>query len=104
MEKNQFAEQVFDTANGYLVQEACVPGIENMFAPGTACDLLYRQMVSARERLTVKTGLQEDDPDIEGIIDPLLKITKVIGLEMFAYGMKYGRKEQKIHNDHAEKM
>lgn len=51
MERNQFAEQVFETVNGCLLQEACVSGIENMFSPGNTCDLLYHQMVSARERL-----------------------------------------------------
>ncbi len=93
MEKDQFAEQVFDTANGFLEHEACVPGIENLFASGSVCDLLYREMAAAREHLSKKTGLEEDDPDIDGIIDPLMRITRVIGVKMFLYGLQYSGDE-----------
>lgn len=96
MEKNQFAEQVFDTACGFLVKEACVPGIENLFAPGKPCDLLYQEMTGVRERLAKKTGLEEDDPDIERMIDLLMKIARMTGVEMFLYGMQYKDKKTRL--------
>lgn len=96
MEKNQFAEQVFETVCGFLVKEACIPGVENLFAPGKPCDLLYQEMAGARERLAQRTGLEEDDTDIEGIIRPLLKISGTIGVRMYEYGAEFAAKEEKM--------
>ena len=32
--QNHFVNQVYDTLHGHLTDDACVPGVENLFAEG----------------------------------------------------------------------
>lgn len=93
MNKDSFPEKVYDTINGFLTHEFCVKDVENMFEPGKPCEALYRQMILSRERLAKRTNLKEDDTDIEGIIVPLLAISKIVGVKMFEYGRILDKKD-----------
>ena len=33
--QNNFVDQVYDTLHGHLTYDACVPGVENLFAEGS---------------------------------------------------------------------
>ena len=99
MEKTEIMERVFDTLNGFLEQNACVDGVENLFSQNHDCDKLYTEAVQARSRLAARTGLNEDDPDIEGIIAPLLEISRVIGYNMYIYGAKLGNEDRSTPAD-----
>lgn len=96
MKHNQFAERVFDTANGLLVEEACVKDVKNLFISDTVCAKLYREMAMSRERLAERTGLEEDDENIEGIISPLLEINRIVGIKMFEYGLELAKKAKNL--------
>lgn len=63
-------------------------GVENLFLLDSRCCQLYHEMVTARERLLNRLEIEEDDPDVEGIIAPILEIIKIVGLKMFENGMQ----------------
>ena len=80
-----FSQAVFETLCGNRIPEACVPGVENAFAPGATCDLCYEAAAAARERLFQRLGV-DDDPDLECIFDELMYLARELALKMFAYG------------------
>ena len=91
MEKEQLAEWVFDTMNGFLLEDSCMKNVENLFEEGMLCSQLYRKMNLARESLANRLECSEEDPDIEEMITLLLMITRIVGLKMFEYGIQFGK-------------
>ena len=85
---DDFAQQVYDTLCGNLIESAQVPGVEDLFADGTVCSEAYCHMLAAKERLAERLQQQNEDPDIEIIVDELLKICHTVGLKMFEYGSR----------------
>lgn len=84
--------KIADTIYDLLIGEAEPTGdfyaVENMFAEGCTCEELYNNVYEANLRLCDRLGLQED-ADVELIINSLLRISKLIGIKMFQYGIKY---------------
>lgn len=93
MKKDQFIEDVYYTLGGQLVQEACVAGVENLYAEGKNCEKWYADILDAYERLRDRLGVQEEDEDVEIIIDSFLSICRETGYHMYLYGTQFGKKE-----------
>ena len=85
---SKIANKVYDLLTGEEVPVAGLPVVENMFADGRTCEELYTAVYEANLRLCERLGMQED-PDVELIINSLLHISRLVGLKMFQYGVKY---------------
>ena len=85
---SKIANKVYDLLTGEEVPVAGLPVVENMFADGRTCEELYTVVYEANLRLCERLGMQED-PDVELIINSLLRISRLLGLKMFQYGIKY---------------
>ena len=86
------AENVYYTLIGDFLDEYVIPGVENAFADGKRCDQLYSQIDWANQRLCARLGKVEDDPDVELIINSFLEMNRILCLEMYRYGVLFGRK------------
>ena len=58
-------------------------GIEDEYAQGSQCDLLYQQSCAARDRLCQKLNTEED-MDLELIFDCFSAITKHLCCKMYS--------------------
>lgn len=85
-----FADLVYDTLCGDLHGQYAVPGVADAFAEGSPCDQLYDQLGEIRDRLQARMGLPEEDEDVERIIAILEKVQRILSIEMFRYGQKFG--------------
>ena len=86
--KNRMAEMVYETLFGLLEDDYCVPGVHNAFQEGSTCAVLYETVLEAYQRLCDRLDVEEEDKDVEVIINSFLKITKILCLDMFAYGVQ----------------
>ena len=69
-----------------MLPEAAVPGVSNLFTPGSECYQAYAAALDAYYRLLDRLGLQDDDPDVEIIFNALLHICRTVGKEMYLLG------------------
>ncbi len=83
------AKWIYDTLSDLLLEEYRVPGVENAFADGTPCAVLYAGVLESQSRLLRRLHVSEDDPDLEQIIENLTQISKILGCKMFEYGVRY---------------
>ena len=77
---------VYFTLCGEMHGEDAVAGVENAFATGSRCDLLYNEMCEAYERLRRRLEVTDEDPDIEIILGNLLTIQLILCEKMYDYG------------------
>ena len=82
---------IYELLNGTRIRQSGDPEIENMFADGSACEILYDQVYRANLRLCQRLGVVED-ADVETIIDSLLCICEQIGKRMYHYGAAFSCK------------
>ena len=94
--ENEFIESVYDTLCGLLIEEAQVPGVENIFAEGKACMNWYKEILAAYGRLRDRLGVRDEDEDVEIIMDAFLSICRKTGYHMYRYGALFG--ERKAEN------
>lgn len=92
--KYNFTEAVYMTLTGDLCEENRVPGVENLYAEGAPCDRLYREMWDAYLRLLDRLGCKDEDPDVDIIIDSLLRICEIVGHGMYRCGEKFAGQEK----------
>lgn len=85
-------ENVYLTMQGVLCSEYCVPGVENAFADGQPCAVLYAQALEAYERLSIRLNAGAEDDDVEIMIDSLLDISQILAYKMYHYGAVLGNK------------
>lgn len=90
---NDFVEEVYATLNGNMLPETAIPGVENLFAPGTVCEALYDEVYDAQRRLEQRLGVDPYDDDVEKIISNLQDIQWHMCQRMYYYGAKFGMKE-----------
>ena len=84
-------EQIYDTLRGELLPEYAVPGVENLFAPGSICDREYAEMRHAYERLLERLGQEDEDADLEIMVNTMTEIQTHIAREMFLLGVRLGK-------------
>ena len=77
MRKDQI-ENIYDTLIGQMQEDYCVPGVENLFADGSECELAYDEMLGAYARLRDRLGVTDEDTDVEMIINSLLKMLNLL--------------------------
>lgn len=91
---NEQKEHIYNLAIGtYNLEMYSIPGseyIQDEFAKGKPCDVLYEEVYNAKENICQRLDVAEDR-DVETIIDNLLTIAKILSLKMYEYG------EDKVH-------
>ena len=86
-----FIDRVYDTLQGNLTEDACVPGVENLFAAGRTCDLMYEEIHAAYNRILQRLDAENEDPDLEIILNAFLVICKETGQAMYRLGARFGQ-------------
>ena len=87
--REKLAERVYETLSGLLEDAYCVPGVQNAFAEGASCAVLYERVMQSYERLCERLAVGEEDMDVEIIIDSFLEMNKILCLKMFDYGVQF---------------
>ena len=82
-------EQIFEKMNGFLTEESLslleqVP-VEDEFAEGKECCLLYEGVYRAGRNLCDRLG-EDEDEDVETILNGMERITRILAMKMFEYG------------------
>ena len=90
---NEFMQDVYDTLNGDMLPGCEVPGVENLFADGATCELLYRDIYDAERRLEERLGVEPYDDDVEMIVSKMFDIVEEMCRHMYYYGAKFGMRE-----------
>ncbi len=84
-------EQIFDKMNGFLTDglpslaEGTV--VEDEFAEGKECCLLYEGVYQAGRNLCERLG-EDEDSDVETILNGMERITRLVSLKMYEYGRR----------------
>ena len=93
---DKFMEAVYLTLTDDLLEEYCVPGVENLYAEGKPCAQYYSQMLEAYGRLLQRLNAGDHDPDGEIMIDSLLAICREVGYAMYRCGSMFSTKDTMI--------
>lgn len=97
----EFKQLIYDLMTGsrnleeYPVQESDY--VRNEFEQGNLCNLAYREMYNANQRLCKRLGVDED-VDVECVISNLLDIQYYLCMKMYDYGVFFTQK----HTDNNE--
>ena len=83
--KEKTVDIVYDLLIGTRIRQMDDPIVENLFAEGRECELLYSKVYDANIRLCQRLGVEED-LDVEIIIRSLLKICDLTAKRMYRYG------------------
>lgn len=59
--------------------------IEDEFAEGKECCLLYESVYQAGQNLCERLG-EDEDSDVETILNGMERITRLVSLKMYEYG------------------
>ena len=82
-------EQIYDKMNGFLTEETLsVPEgtvIEDEFAEGKECSLLYEGVYKAGRNLCERLG-EDEDSDVEAILSGMERIARLLSMKMYEYG------------------
>ena len=85
-------EQIFEKMNGFLTEELLLLPeqhiIEDEFAEGKECCLLYEGIYQAERNLCERLG-EDENEDVEAILNGMERITRILAMMMYEYG-KYG--------------
>lgn len=85
-------EQIFEKMNGFLTEDLLMLPeqhvIEDEFAEGKECCLLYEGIYQAERNLCERLG-EDENEDVEAILNGMERITRILAMKMYEYG-KYG--------------
>ena len=87
------AELVLSKLLDQLSDPEMLKWVEPIFVTGHPCFESYGQMLDAYSRLQQRLGVENEDIDCEIMIDCLLRHGNALAMEMFRYGVEYGKKE-----------
>ena len=87
------AELVLSKLLDQLSDPEILPQLEPVFVTGHPCYESYEQMLEAYSRLRKRLGVEDEDIDCEIMIDCLLRHGNALAMEMFRYGVEYGKTE-----------
>ena len=93
MKVDRFIEDIYSTLSGELAENACVPGVENLYEEGKPCMKWYSEMLDAYGRICDRLDVQDEDEDVEIIINSFLSICQEVGYYMYYYGAEFGREK-----------
>ena len=79
---------VYDLLIGTRIRQPDDMVVENLFAEGRECELLYSQVYDANLRICQRLGVEEDS-DVETIINSLLQICALTSKRMYYYGKEF---------------
>lgn len=85
-----FVETVYYSLVGEL--EDPIPGVENAYVEGSACEGWHSDMLDAYQRLCKRLKATDSDRDVEIIIDSLLSIQQELCKKMYQYGAAFGHR------------
>ena len=88
---NDFVEDIYASLNGDALPEVAIRWVENMFAEGKRCSVLYGEVYEANIRLCERLGVLDEDEDVERIISNLLEMQNILCEKMFYCGYRVGR-------------
>lgn len=82
-------ELIYDKMNGFLTEGmSSLQGgaaIEDEFAEGKECCLLYEGIYQAERNLCERFG-EDENEDVETILNSMEKITRILAMKMYEYG------------------
>ena len=85
-------EQIFEKMNGFLTEDLLMLPeqhvVEDEFAEGKECCLLYEGIYQAERNLCERLG-EDENEDVEAILNGMERITRILAMKMYEYG-KYG--------------
>lgn len=85
-------EHIFEKMNGFLAEGLLtLPEqhvVEDEFAEGKECCLLYEGIYQAERNLCERLG-EDENEDVETILNGMERITRILAMKMYEYG-KYG--------------
>ena len=83
-------KKIYETACGLVIPECAVPGVENLFATGKPCQLLYKEVSERCVQVCEKMGIHsDDDQDLYLLLNSMDEICWLVAQEMFRCGMEY---------------
>ena len=77
---------LYDTVLGQAQEIYALPEAENLFEPGKACDLYYRDVMAAYERICQRLCAPAEDRDLEQILHSMNAICRLVSFEMYRLG------------------
>lgn len=82
-------ELIYDKMNGFLAEGmvSMSEGIENEFAEGKECCLLYDGVYQAGRNLCERLG-EDEDSDVETILNGMERIARLVSMKMYEYGRR----------------
>lgn len=82
-------ELIYDKMNGFLAEGmvSMPEGIENEFAEGKECCLLYDGVYQAGRNLCERLG-EDEDSDVETILNGMERIARLVSMKMYEYGRR----------------
>ena len=87
--EESFVQAVYESLSGFLIPEAQVPGVENIFTAGQPAqeklETIYKTYGKIRDRHHVNAV-----DEIEDIINAYEDICRIVGYKMYEYGAKFG--------------
>ena len=88
--------QVYESMCGLLDDQACIPAVDNAFAPGKKCATLYDDIYEARQRLCQRFNIPSEDKDLEIIINSFSEIERELCIKMYQYGQLLSESQSNI--------
>ena len=87
-------ELIYDKMNGFIADETLsLPEgtvIEDEFAEGKECCLLYEGVYQAKQNLRERLG-EDEDSDVEAILNGMEGIARLLSMKMYEYGWQEAR-------------
>ena len=82
-------ELIYDKMNGFLTDgmHSLPQGaeVEDEFAEGKECGLLYEGVYQAGQNLCERLG-EDEDSDVEAILNGMERISRLLSMKMYEYG------------------
>ena len=82
-------ERIRDSALGYLAPETRVSWVSDFSREGTNYDRAYEKLLSVRERLWQRFGLEPEDTDMEAIVEAAFDLEQAVAQGIFDAAVEY---------------
>lgn len=89
-------ERIRDSALGYLTLEERVSWVPDLSREGTDYDRAYQKLLSLRERLCQRFGLEPEDEDMEAMLGTAFDLEQAVARGMFDAAMGYAARDSRL--------